>query len=49
MCNHTYLGKQINENFIFLGACNPYRILTKKMKESGLIYYNMKETKLVIN
>jgi ABC-type oligopeptide transport system ATPase subunit len=47
MCNHTYLGKKINKNFIFLGACNPYRILTKKMKESGLLYYNMKEdTKL---
>ena len=44
MCNHTYLGKKINENFIFLGACNPYRILTKKMRESGLVYYNMKET-----
>ena len=44
MCNHTYLGKKINDNFIFLGACNPYRILTKKMRESGLVYYNMKET-----
>ena len=43
MCNHTYLGKKINDNFVFLGACNPYRILTKKMKESGLVYYNTKE------
>ena len=43
MCNHTYFGKKINENFVFLGACNPYRELTKKMKESGLVYYNMKE------
>ena len=43
MCNHTYLGKKINDNFIFIGACNPYRLLTKKMRESGLIYYNMKE------
>ena len=43
MCNHTYLGKKINDNFVFLGACNPYRILTKKMRESGLVYYNMKE------
>ena len=47
MCNHTYLGKKINENFIFIGACNPYRLLTKKMRESGLVYYNMKDnTKL---
>jgi len=43
MCNHTYLGKKINDNFVFLGACNPYRILTKRMRESGLVYYNMKE------
>ena len=40
MCNHTYLGKKINKNFVFLGACNPYRLLTKKMRESGLVYYN---------
>ena len=43
MCNHTYMGKKIGDNFIFIGACNPYRIITKKMKESGLVYYNMKE------
>ena len=43
MCNHTYLRRKINKNFIFLGACNPYRVLTKKMKENGLVYYNMKE------
>ena len=43
MCNHTYLGQKINDNFIFIGACNPYRIITKKMKESGLVYYNMTE------
>ena len=43
MCNHTYLGKKINDHFVFLGACNPYRVLTKKMKESGLVYYNTKE------
>ena len=43
MCNHTYLGKKINDNFIFLGACNPYCVINKKMRESGLIYYNKKE------
>ena len=49
MCNHTYLGKKINDNYVFLGACNPYRILTKKMRESGLVYYNMKETNKLNN
>ena len=43
MCNHTYLGKKISDNYVFLGACNPYRILRKRMRESGLVYYNMKE------
>ena len=38
MCNHTYLGKKISDKFIFIAACNPYRILTKKMRESGLVY-----------
>ena len=41
MCNHTYLGKKINDNFIFLGAFNPYRIKEKQMRESGLVYYNL--------
>ena len=49
MCNHTYLGKKINDNFIFIAACNPYRLLTKKMRESGLIYYNMKENNKLNN
>ena len=43
MCNHTYLGRKINDNIVFLGACNPYRVLNKKMRESGLVYYNTKE------
>ena len=43
MCNHTYLGNKIDERFVFLGACNPYRIINKKMRESGLVYYNLKE------
>ena len=43
MCRHTYLGKKINDNFVFFGACNPYRVLNKKMRESGLVYYNTKE------
>ena len=43
MCNHTYLGKKIDDRFRFLGACNPYRIMNKKMRESALVYYNMKE------
>ena len=39
-CNHTYLGNKINDNFIFLGTCNPYRIFPKKMKDNISSYYN---------
>ena len=49
ICNHTCLGKKISENIIFLGACNPYRELTKKMKESGLVYYNSEKITRVNN
>ena len=51
MCRHTYLGKKINENFVFFGACNPYRVLNKKMRESGLVYLyvlRMKENIFII-
>ena len=47
MCNHTYFGNKINDDFIFLAACNPYRILDKKKEENHIVYYNIKEkTKL---
>lgn len=26
MCKHTYLGKSIAENIVFIAACNPYRL-----------------------
>ena len=43
MCNHTYLGKKISKNIILIAACIPYRLLTKKMRESDLVNYNIKE------
>ena len=49
MCNHTCLGKKLNDNFVFLGACNPYRIKSKKMRENGLVYYNSKEINYLNN
>ena len=38
MCRHSCLGKKLNDNFVFLGACNPYREIKKQMEKSGLIY-----------
>ena len=43
MISKTINGEKINGNFIFIASCNPYRRLTKKMKESGLIYIDEKE------
>ena len=31
-------GEKIYENFVFIGSCNPYRKITKKMKETGLFF-----------
>ena len=47
-CNHTYRGKMIPERYIFIGACNPYRVLSQKNKnlEFG-INENKKEKNLV--
>ena len=30
LCNHSYLGKKLNDNYVFLCACNPYKIIKKK-------------------
>ena len=38
MLEKTMNGEKIDDSFVFIGSCNPYRIITKKMKESGLIY-----------
>ena len=36
MCKHTYHGKEICPNIVFIGACNPYRESTKKGDRIGL-------------
>ena len=38
MCKRTMLGKPLPKNLVFLGAVNPYRTMTAKMKQSGLTY-----------
>ena len=39
MCKRTIHGKPLPENLVFLGAVNPYRTMTGKMKNSGLTYH----------
>ena len=48
-CNKTYRGNPIPDRFIFIGACNPYRILSDKNNniEFGLNLKNKKQKNLV--
>ena len=36
LCKHTMLGIPIKKNIIFIAACNPYRLYTKKKEIIGL-------------
>ena len=45
MCKRTMLGKPLPDNLIFLGAVNPYRTMTTKMKQSGLTFQGDTKTK----
>ena len=45
----TMHGKKLKNNFIFIGSCNPYRKMTEKMKESGLILFEEKNSKKNFN
>ena len=49
VCNRTYRGKHIPKRFMFICACNPYRILSDKNKkiELGLNLKNKKQKNLV--
>jgi hypothetical protein len=33
MCKHSIHDEEIKSNLVFLGACNPYRTMTKKLKK----------------
>ena len=48
-CNRTYRGKPIPERFVFIAACNPYRIASEKNKnvEVCLNLRNKKQSNLV--
>ena len=38
MCKRTMHGEPLPKNLVFLGAVNPYRTMTGKMRNSGLTY-----------
>ena len=51
MLKKTMNGKKIKNKFVFLASCNPYRTMTEKMKESGLVFLDeeKKEKKIFFN
>ena len=49
ICNHSCKGKKLNENLVFIGACNPYRKVNKTKDIIGLIHSGIKQNNLLYN
>ena len=49
ICNHSWNGKKLNENLVFIGACNPYRKVNKTENIIGLIHSGIKQNNLLYN
>ena len=49
ICNHSCKGKKLNENLVFIGACNPYRKVNKTENIIGLIHSGIKQNNLLYN
>ena len=50
LCKHSYLGKSLPSNVVFIAACNPYRQIIKKVDEKKIgldITQAKKEQKLL--
>ena len=46
MCKHTYQGKKLPSNIVFIAACNPYRQGKKMNEKAGLNIKNLKNRKI---
>ena len=47
MTKHSCQGKELPKNIVFIAACNPYRIATKKEESNGLKVKGSKERVLI--
>ena len=47
MTKNSCQGRPLPKNLVFIGACNPYRMVTKTEEPNGLKLENVKEKKLV--
>jgi len=50
ICNHSCKGKKLNENLVFIAACNPYRKSKSELKlNNALIPNNKKQNNILYN
>ena len=49
ICNHSCKGKKLNENLVFIGACNPFRKSNKEQKMVGLTYGHKSSNNILYN
>ena len=48
LCKHSCRGKPLEKRFIFIAACNPYRLLIKEKKMDSILFHkNSKKKRLV--
>ena len=49
LCHNSIRGKKISERFVFIAACNPYRLLSKESQIENILYHkNSKKKKISI-
>ena len=39
ICKKTYRGNPIDERFVFIAACNPYRLLSRERKMDSILFH----------
>ena len=48
LCKNSYRGIPINERFVFIAACNPYRLLTQKRKMDEILLHKRKNKNMLV-
>ena len=48
LCQNTIRGKPIDERYVFIAACNPYRLLSKESKIDNVLYHKKAKKKKLV-
>ena len=48
LCKNSYQGTPINERFVFIAACNPYRLLTSKRKMDEILLHKKANKNMLV-